>query len=286
MKGRDEMEAVANVLQGVIKRAEENYVVNENDYLGDDGLMYCGSCNTQKQYRGTFGGEELVVPCMCECEAEKYRQEKAELARLEFELRVQRMREKAFPESNMQSWNFENDDGSNEQLTIAMKRYVENFTEFRAQGKGLLLWGAVGTGKTYAACEIANALISKGIPVLVTNFTRLLNTIQSSYEKQEYIDSLNLYDLLVIDDLGIERNTSYAQEQVYNVIDGRYRTGLPMIITTNLTLQNIKHPDNMENIRIYDRVLERCFPIEVNGDSHRKKSVRESYDAMKDKLGL
>ena len=196
------------------------------------------------------------------------------------------MRKAAFPESNMQTWNFDNDDNSNERLTNAMKRYVDHFSEYLGNGKGLLLHGDIGTGKTYAACEVANALLDKGVPVLVTNFARLLNTIQSIYEKQEYIDSLNKYKLLVVDDLGMERSTSYAQEQIYNIIDGRYRAGLPMIITTNLTLQNLKRPDNMESSRIYDRILERCFPIEVNGNNHRKKAVREDYGAMKEQLGL
>ena len=90
----------------------------------------------------------------------------------------------------------------------------------------------------------------------------------------------------MIDDLGIERDTSYAKEQVYNIIDSRYRSGLPMIITTNLTMDKIKNPEDIENLRIYDRILERCFPIEVSGGNRRRKAVREDYDAMKNLLGL
>lgn len=93
-------------------------------------------------------------------------------------------------------------------------------------------------GKTYAACEVANALIDKGYPVLVTNFARITNTIQGMYEgKQDYIDSLNEFQLLVIDDLGAERESAYMQEMVYNIIDSRYRAGLPMIYTTNISIE-------------------------------------------------
>ena len=208
------------------------------------------------------------------------------MKRNEFEKRVKDLRRAGFPDADMMKWNFANDDMENEQITKAMKRYVENFPELKKQGKGLLLYGNVGRGKTYAACEVANALIDKGYSVLVTNFSRILNTLQGSFDKQEYIDSLNDFSLLVIDDLGIERSTEYAKEQVYNIIDSRYRLGLPMIITTNLSIDKIKNPADIENGRIYDRIIERCFPIEVKGQNRRHKAVRESYSDMKELLGL
>jgi len=57
-----------------------------------------------------------------------------------------------------------------------------------------------------------------------------------SDDRYQYIASFSNYSLLIIDDLGIERNTEYALEQVYAVIDERYKSGLPVIITTNLTI--------------------------------------------------
>ena len=224
--------------------------------------------------------------CLCKCQAEKRAAEEEEYKRREFEQRVNELRRMGFPEADMRNWTFSNDDLTNEKITKAAQRYVDNFSELRKSGKGLLLYGNTGTGKTYTACEIANALIDKGYPVLVTNFARILNTLQGTFEKQEYIDSFNSFQLLVIDDLGIERDTAYAKEQVFNIIDSRYRSGLPMVITTNLTMEKIKNPEDIENRRIYDRILERCFPIEVSGSSRRRKAVREDYDDMKNLLGL
>jgi DNA replication protein DnaC len=106
------------------------------------------------------------------------------------------------------------------------------------------------------------------------------------YDKQEYIDYCCSNQLLVIDDLGVERNTSYAKEVVYAIIDNRYKSGLPMVITTNLSMEKIKSPEDIENQRIYDRILERCFPIEVSGGNRRRKAVREDYEDMKNLLGL
>ena len=76
-----------------------------------------------------------------------------------------------------------------------------------------------------------------------------------SEEKNEFIASLMRYSLLIIDDLGIERNTEYAKEQVYNIIDERYKAKLPLIVTTNLTLDELKDSKELAYRRIYDRVL-------------------------------
>lgn len=78
--------------------------------------------------------------------------------------------------------------------------------------------------------------------MLMTNFSRILNALSGLYseEKNQYIDSLNQYSLLIIDDLGIERSTEFALEQVFNVIDSRYRSKLPLIVTTNMTLEELK----------------------------------------------
>lgn len=267
-------------------RAAEAIKAEEGDYIGGDGLLYCHKCHTKKQTEVNILGTIRRPMCLCRCAAEKKAAEEEEYKRREFEQKVNELRRKGFPEADMRNWTFSNDDLTNEKITKAAQRYVENFSELRKSGKGLLLYGNTGTGKTYTACEIANALIDKGYPVLVTNFARILNTLQGTFEKQEYIDSFNSYQLLVIDDLGIERDTAYAKEQVFNIIDSRYRSGLPMVITTNLTMEKIKNPEDIENRRIYDRILERCFPIEVGGSSRRRKAVREDYDDMKNLLGL
>jgi DNA replication protein DnaC len=274
------------VFKDAIKKSEEAHPIKDGDYIGEDGLWYCGNCKTRKQSQVTALGKTYKPFCLCDCEAQKLQEEEEARKQKEFAEKVKDLRRVGFPDADMLQWTFANDDMENEQITKAMKRYVENFPELRKQGKGLLLYGSVGRGKTYAACEVANALIDKGYSVLVTNFSRVLNTLQSTFEKQEYIDSLNDFSLLVIDDLGIERSTEYAKEQVYNVIDSRYRAGLPMIITTNLSIDKIKNPVDIENGRIYDRIIERCFPIEVKGQNRRHKAVRESYGDMKELLGL
>lgn len=281
------MNGFSDALDSIIAASNAHNRAAEGDYIGEDGLLYCGKCRTRKQVEIKVLGSVRRPLCFCKCEQEKRAREEEAAKKREFEERVKRYRRMGFPESDMHRWTFENDDGANAKVTEVMRRYVNHFPEMLKTGKGLLLYGNVGTGKTYAACEVANALIDKGYPVLVTNFTRITNTVQGMFEgKQEYLDSLNDFRLLIIDDLGVERESAYMQEMVYSIIDGRYRTGLPMIITTNISMEQLKKTDSMERARIYDRIFERCFPVEVAGGSRRRKIVRESYADMKALLGL
>lgn len=255
----------------------------EKEYIGEDGLLHCGICHSKAQTKITIFGQEKIVRCICECRM-KERRAYEERQRME---ERERRRKICFAETNMASWTFENDNRQNEKLSDAMIRYTEQFGDFMKNGQGLLLSGTVGTGKTYFAACIANRLIDKGYKVLMTNFARLTNQIQGTFDgKQELIDDLNRYPLLILDDLGAERKSEYMQEMVFNIIDSRYRSGLPFIITTNLSLEEIKKPQELSYSRIYDRILERCFPIEVLGNSKRRQAVKDSYFDTKKKLGL
>ena len=270
-------------MESIIDNISANVPLSENEYMGDDGLLHCKVCHKNTQTRIVFMGKEKVVRCICNC---KKAEMEAEEKRMKLE-EYQRRKKVCFAESNMQTWTFENDDRKNPKISDAMMNYVSNFTEFKKDGKGLLLYGTVGTGKTYYAACIANRLIDEGYSVLMTNFARLTNSIQGTFEgKNEYIDSLQRYTLLIIDDLGAERKSEYMQETVFNIIDARYRSGLPFIITTNLSGEEIKKPQDVGYSRIYDRILERCFPVEVSGASRRRQNVKDTYFDIKEKLGL
>lgn len=255
----------------------------EKEYLGEDGLLHCCECHRATQVVVEFLGITKTVRCVCDCIVKEMQAEE-ERKRQEENNRKRRL---CFEQTNMAEWTFANDDRKNEKLSDAMQNYTNKFREFSHMGKGLLLFGTVGTGKTYYAACIANSLIDKGYTVLMTNFARLTNKIQGMYEgKQEYIDSLNDFDLLIIDDLGAERKSEFMQEMVFNIIDSRYRSGLPFIITTNLTADEIKKPQEVSFRRIYDRILERCIPVEVSGVSRRRTTLKETHADMKQMLGL
>ena len=144
----------------------------------------------------------------------------------------------------MLDWTFENDNGRSPQMHHA-HRYVEQWQTMRAENLGLLLWGGIGTGKTFLAGCIANALMEQEVPVRMTNFARILNELNRSFSgRNEVVDKLCRYPLLIIDDFGMERGTEYALEQIYSIVDSRYRSRKPLIVTTNLTLDEIQHPQD------------------------------------------
>ena len=260
----------------------------EGDYYSEeDGLMYCGKCHTRKQAKVKVLGEERVVPIICKCQQEKDKALLDEMRAEDERRRINRLRRKCFPTPKEAACTFAQDDRSNPRISDAMRRYVEKWTEVKQDGMGLLLYGPVGTGKTFFAACIANALIDKGDDVMMTSFARIVNTMQGHFEgRQEHLDKLVSHSLLVIDDLGTERGSDYMLEQVYSVINARYQTGLPLILTTNISIAEIKEPADLKYQRIYDRVLEMCHPVEIPGRSRRRESVKKNFAARKELLGL
>lgn len=273
-----------NSLNNIIDSISQSVPRSDKEYVGEDGLLKCKVCDKRVETIVNVLGRDKKVRCICECkkkELEKYK---------EYEKLMERDKAKkvCFMQTNMADWTFANDDRQNERISNAMQRYVDQFeSDFRKSGTGLLLYGNVGTGKTYYAACIANELIDRGYKVLMTNFARLTNQLQGKFEgKQEYIDSLNDYTLLIIDDLGAERDSEFMQEIVFHIIDARYRSGLPVIITTNLSLNELMNTDKLAHKRIYDRILERCHPVKVDGNSRRTDNFRNNIKNIGSKLGL
>ena len=196
------------------------------DYTGEDGLLYCGKCRKPKE--AYFAPDKAAIfgrdrhPAECDCQrAAREEREAAEKRRRHLDT-VEELKRRGFTDPTMRDWTFENDNGRNPQAGIA-RRYVEHWEDMRADNIGCLFWGGVGTGKSYLAGCIANALMEKEIPVHMTNFALILNDLAASFEgRNEYISRLCRYPLLIIDDFGMERGTDYGLEQVFHVIDTRY----------------------------------------------------------------
>lgn len=264
------------LIDSIAKKAEP--VRDLVDYE-KDGLLYCGHCNTPKQCRIPIGGNVRLVGCQCACAAREYEAEKKARADREKRLRIETLRADGIRDKSLTACRFDKATMSEE--IVKCKRYADAWDDMRRENSGLLLWGNTGNGKTFAAACIANELIDRGIPAMITSFPRILN---AGYDKQEIIKQVRYYPLLVIDDLGAERSSEYAMETVYTVIDERYKAKKPLIVTTNLTMDELCKPKNMDYQRIYDRVLEMCTPLVFKGDNLRRAKANKRLRYVKSVL--
>lgn len=267
-----------------IKNIIEAGVRNVPDGYEKDGLIHCPECHTPRQtvIKNPFTGKEAKVGCVCRCQAERMKAEEDRFRENERRTRLRRARMESFEESDCSEMTFENDDMQNAVLSRQMRNYAAHFETFREKGQGVIMFGDVGTGKTFYSACIANQLIDDGYSVLMTNFPSLIAKIQrDQFKSTDYAKLLASYDLLIVDDLGVERSSEYMQEQVYSIIDARYRAKKPILVSTNLTADELKHPKDVMAARIYGRILERCLPIKVEGANRRKQNT-----CYKEMLGI
>lgn len=277
-----------DIIDTIGARAARQYTENEGDYHNEDGLLICGKCHTQKECVLTkHDGTTRTVRCACECSVAQNAREAEEKRKRDRLQYLDSMRRTGFPDAEMREWTFSKSDHTDQKNENIARKYVANFDAMRSQGTGLLLCGSVGTGKSFLAAAIANELISQGTPCLMTNFSRIISRISEKFGgDQKYLDNLNRFDLLIIDDLGAERDSEYMWEKVMNVIDARYRAGLPLIVTTNLNPKDLYDPSDIRRQRVFSRLKEMCVFLEVNGADRRSKKMQDKLTAAKSLLGL
>jgi DNA replication protein DnaC len=161
----------------------------------------------------------------------------------------------------------------------AVRAYVRDLEANLDRGRGLWLFGDVGTGKTTLAMLVAKAALEAGRSVAIYSLPRLLNEIRRTYDDDAggaylaLLDRLAAVDLLHVDDLGAERSSPWVLEQLYAIVNARYEAERSMVITTNLDREPL-----VEQIteRTVSRLEEICEVIPVYGADRRHVVGREA----------
>lgn len=245
--------------------------LSENEFINTDGLICCSICKEPKQC--VCDNHRFNVPCKCK---------RNEMAIEEFKekmKKIEQRRKVCISNERFRSYTFEKDDLQDENISKLLRRYVEKFKEMRAKGLGLLLWGSVGTGKTFYAHCIANALIDAGYLVKSTSLSAIVKLAQNFESGEREIDKILNNQVIVIDDFGTERQTSFADEQIYNFIDKATSLNRVLILTTNFMPSEFdkasKDTTDLTHARIYSRILEKCYPVKIN-KIKRREAIAEN----------
>ena len=257
----------------------------ETEYM-KDGHAYCKTCHERKDGEvKSLMDMKFIFKNNCKCDRERFEKQKQR----EKEQEIERLKRSCFISMSQWAYTFDNYKGETDKSYTIAKNYVKEYEQMKKENIGLLFCGTVGSGKTYLACCIANALIEEYmIRVKIRNFAQIINDLQKGgfdLDKNEYIESLTNVSVLILDDLGIERDTSYAKEQVYNIVNSRYLKQKPTIFTTNLPYEKIQNSDDgVEYERIYSRIIEMCIPVKVMGEDFRKRLQKEKLKQNKERL--
>jgi len=259
----------------------------EGDERLEDGGIRCGKCGGMKTCHGTGVLEGILLPIRCECKKRADDERLSAIREAEEERRREELRRIGLTSKAYAEKTFAADVAPESSVSKTCRRYCEQWSEMKKMNAGLLLYGDVGTGKSFYACCIANEIIDRYFEqAYVTTIPRLISQLQPFDGHEKVAAIIDAVPLLVLDDLGAERETSFVDEQLFSIIDRRLLSSKPTIVTTNLTLQDIRNPQTTAQRRIYDRIIEMC-PIQMRFDGRNWRadaliSKREqAFDALR-----
>jgi len=240
-----------------------------------NSIVKCEVCGepTGRLVKTIFG--EGVFPRVCKCKRDKLKKQQEEDENRQKQIRLDQVINNSMMNENFKTCNLKNWDHGigNENLFRIATEYIAKFHEMKSNNYGMLVYGDCGNGKTYFSGCIANALISKLVPVVCVGVIALTERISKS--KRNFgeegiftvLNALENADLLILDDLGTEEDNKWTRAMIYQVIEKRNSSKLPLIITTNMRIADLKE---RYDERTYSRLTDMCSFIRNTGGDIRK----------------
>ena len=272
----------------LLAKTIEKNLQNGLDY--DTPIKTCEKCGDPIQKDIVILNVLRRVPIVCSCRKKELEKKAIEDENKEKQIRLNSIFKNSLMDEKFKRCTFETWDHSrgSEKVFKICSKYAENFKSAKEDNLGLMLYGEPGNGKTHAVSCIANYLMLRGIPTICVSINKMLERIKETYSsygkegEETVLKSLSNADLLIIDDLGTEQKNEWSSAKIYNIMDSRYRNGLPTIITTNINLKDLK---DMYQKRTYDRLMEMCTPVMNDGKSIRVEKSKEKTELLKKLIG-
>ena len=214
----------------------------------------------------------------CECEVAAYEAQQEANRRREAAERIGRLFKGSGLGARFKECSFENfrKRPGTEKVYAKARGYAEDVINNIQNGKGLIIFGDYGNGKSHLAAAITNMSLQQGFTVIFERVPKLLTKIRATYQGGEVTEyqifkALTEADLLTLDDAGAEKWTEWTEPTLYTIIDERYTNNKAIIITTNSDLDEL---EKKVGPRAMDRLLEMCEIVENKGTSFRKERAR------------
>jgi DNA replication protein DnaC len=289
---------IGKALSNLETLAKNANPIKEGDWYNGEGILHCGKCGQPMEHitrleniqikpeaiddmdyehrkiveetRRMLAGRKHRIPCRCQ-ENERQEYEKAQRKRM-----IMDNRNACFGKTPaLFDFTFEFDDNPECNASQVSRRYSEEFTKYKESGWGLVYVGEVGHGKTYYACAVANKLLWKGYKVKYTNINDIIAlTSKGCIPLSFVIDGLCENDLIIIDDLGAEEASDRMQARTFQIINTLSERKKSLIITSNISANELRNAPTAEAKRIYSRILDRSTILTVNSEKGDRRIRR------------
>ena len=240
-----------------------------------DGLVYCRKCKQPRQLCLPFLGRNVRPRIACDCQkeaeaAENKAREQEERRRLISQLKSSGLGWKA-----LEKYRFDEARYLNPDVINTLKNYSSHYKDRPLSG--LLLWGPKGSGKTFGAACIINDVLEECNPAVMVSFGPLLEELTGTnlQRRQSRLADIFRNTMICLDDFDLQYLTKLTVPLAVDLMIRVDHSSNPVIITTGYTLNELKHPQNELEQKLFGIILRKTAPVCIDGEDLTRRIQQE-----------